>query len=103
MAFEIKPWKEPDCDLGVEIAKISDREIASAEINKEYGEGGGLNANYQTVEAVLKVGNVLGLSGLKEGEHFVWKTAGLDKISFDFCDKATKDKAEKILQEAFSL
>jgi len=103
MAFEIKLWKEPDCDLGVEIAKVSDREIASEEINKEYGEGGGLNANYQTVEAVLRVANILGLSGFIEGEHFIWKTAGLDRISFDFCDKSTKDKAEKILQKVLGL
>ena len=98
MANEITDWKEKNCSLILRTADLSARETFSKEINQTYGEGGGLNANYRTVEAVAKVASALGLIGLKYGEDFIFKTAGFDNISFDFCDKEAKAKAEKIFQ-----
>ena len=97
MPYEIEDWKEAGCSVDVEIVKLSTRAIFSEEINKKFGEGGALNANYQTVEAIAVATNMLGLKGLEHGEDFIFKTAGLDKISFDFCNKATKKIAEEAL------
>lgn len=100
MAYEIKDWKEPDCSLSVEIGKLSDRETFSKEINETFGEGGGLNANYRTVEAVAKAANILGRQNHFEyGKDFIFKTGGLDEISFDFCDRATRNAAEETFQK----
>ena len=99
MAHEITPWKEPGCELTLEVGKFSNRETYSREINEEYGEGGGLNANYRTVEAIAKVANILGLKSLRYGIHFVFKTGGGDKVIFDFCNKIIKEDALRILRE----
>jgi hypothetical protein len=99
MACEVKPWKQEGCVVSVNTAGLSDRETHSREINEALGEGGGLNANYQTVEVVAMVANILGRSGLVYGDDFVFKTAGLDEISFDFCDQDTKIHAEFVLSQ----
>lgn len=39
-------------------------------------EGGALNANYTTVEAVAKVCNTLGIHGYSYGRDFVWQDQG---------------------------
>ena len=98
MAFEVEDWKEENCSLGLDINKLSSRETYSQEINKMYGEGGGLNANYRTVEAGIRAANILGNNSLVHGRDFVFKTSGLGVISFDFCDKKTKARAEKALK-----
>lgn len=94
---EITPWQAPDCALSVPVARFSSREKFSREINTTYGEGGGLNANYQTVEACFVAANILGQNGLLYGRDFIFKTSGLDCIIFDFCDLEVKKTAEKIL------
>jgi hypothetical protein len=96
MAHEITAWKRPNCSLFLKTDRVSAREIFSREINEEFGEGGGLNANYKTVEAVATVANILGKSGLVYGEDFVFKTGG-ETISFDFKDPKTLAKALIVL------
>ena len=39
-------------------------------------EGGALNANYTTVEAVAKVCNTLGIHGYVYGRDFIWQDQG---------------------------
>lgn len=98
MTYEVKDWKESGCSLVVKTSQVSDRETFSEEINEKYGEGGGLNANYRTVEAAVRVANILGVEAdLVYEEDFVWKTAGLDEISFDFATPEIKTRAEAIL------
>ncbi len=97
MAYEIKDWKKPNCSLTLDTNKISDRETYSDEINKEYG-GGGLNANYRTVEAIAIASNLLGVAGLEYGKDFVFKTGSSEEIDFDFCDKTTKELGKKNLE-----
>jgi len=99
MANEIKDWKKPECVLNLNINRFSQREIFSREINERYGEGGGLNANYRTVEAAMVVANILGLNGLKYGKDFIFKTSMLAEMTFDFANEKTKKKAEEILKE----
>lgn len=98
MAYEVKDWKRSNCSLAVEIKKLSNREPFSREINEKYGEGGGLNANYRTVEAIAIAANILGIRGLIYGRDFIFKTGGLNEISFDFCDEATREIAESIFR-----
>lgn len=99
MAYEVKPWKKEGCSLIVVTDKLSRRETFSKEINEAFGEGGGLNANYRTVEAVARASNLLGLNDLTYGEDFIFKTSGLDEISFDFCDEATRDLAKTTFKQ----
>lgn len=95
MAHEVTPWKQPNCELSLKVSAISDRETYAREINEKYGEGGGLNANYQTVEAVAIVSNLLGRVAFEYGKDFVFKT-GTDFIVFDFCDEGIMREAESI-------
>ena len=97
MAYEVKDWKAPNCSVELKIDEFSDREEFSKEINDTYGEGGGLNANYRTVEAIAKITNILGFAGLKYGKDFVFKTSGLDEVSFDFRDKSVMETAKQFL------
>ena len=39
-------------------------------------EGGALNANYTTVEAVAKICNTLGVHGYHYGKDFIWEDQG---------------------------
>lgn len=97
MAYEVKDWKEAGCSLFIKPSNLSSRETFSKEINETFGEGGGLNADYRTVEAVAIVANVLALNGLIYGIDFIFKTGGADKINFDFCNKSAKKSAKEIL------
>ena len=99
MAYEVRDWKAPGCSLTLKTDKLSDRETFSAEINEKYGEGGGLNANYRTVEALALAANLLGEEGLKYGQDFVFKTSGLDEIILDFADKDKLGQADIIISD----
>lgn len=99
MAHEVTNWKVPGCSLDVRIDDLSVREEHSREINETFGEGGGLNANYRTVEAVAIAANILGEKlGMQYGVHFVFKTAGFGTIHLDFCDEGSRNAAENVLQ-----
>jgi hypothetical protein len=97
--FEVNDWKHPDCSLNLPIKILSKRETYSAEINEKYGEGGALNANYQTAEALAVAANDLGFAGMQYGVDFVFKTSGLYEISLDFSDKYALEKAKAVLQK----
>lgn len=97
MAYEVTHWKQSNCSLSLKIDRFSKRETFSREINQTYGEGGALNANYRTTEAALRIANILGLAGLTEGTHFVFKTGGMNCVSFDFCDQSALARASKAL------
>lgn len=96
MAHEITSWRERDCNLAVSVDSLTSRETYSREINEEFGEGGGLNANYQMVEAVAIVASMLATNGLRHGTHWIFKTAG-NCAHFDFYDQKTKEEARRIL------
>jgi len=97
--YEIRPWKKPGCELTIYPGSLTSRETFSREINQAHGEGGGLNANYRTVEALAIVANRLGQHGLVYGTDFVFKTGDIDGMSFDFCDEASRDRARGILAD----
>jgi len=99
MAYEVKNWKSPNCSLSFDISKLSDREIFSSEINETRGEGGALNANYRTVEAIIRVVDFLRGTGLLYGENYIFKTSGLDTIDFDFGDQSIKTFTREKLRE----
>lgn len=100
MAYEIKPWKHEGCVLTFVTSKLSDRPTFSEEINKEYGEGGGLNANYQTVDAIANLVSFLADRGdFRYGEDFVFKTAGVDRISFDFASPEIKKRIQIAMED----
>jgi hypothetical protein len=101
MAHELKPWKQEHCSLAVDMKHLSEREPFSQEINELLGEGGALNANYRTVEAIARATNAFGVRGLIYGVDFVFKTAGLDDAVFDFRDQETRELARQILAPAF--
>ena len=79
MAYEVKnKWKD-STEVEHKISTLSNRESYSREINEEYGEGGGLNAGYDVVEAVANYANQKGrLDGKEYGKDFIFKTSGFD-------------------------
>ena len=99
MACEVRDWKAVDCVLVLDVSRFSSRETFSSEVNELLGEGGALNANYRTVEAVAVVANLLGLHCLDYGKYFRFKTGGAKEISIDFRDEATKEIVESILDD----
>lgn len=103
MAYELKPWKQPHCSLAVPMHQLSDREPFSQEINDVHGEGGALNANYRTVEAIARAANALGAGGLIYGVDFVFKTAGLHDVVFDFRDQGFRECARKMIEAKYIL
>lgn len=101
---EVTAWKEEGLSLSLKTDGLSNRETFSREINEKYGEGGGLNANYRTVEAVAIVASLLGEMGLEYGKHFVFKTAGPElEISFDFVNSEIKSMAKTIFIHPFKI
>lgn len=83
MTYEIKnKFKNP---LIVEktIKSLTNRESYSSEINEEYGEGGGLNAGYNVVEAVAKYSNLQGKKGKEYGKDFIFKTTSYNDVMGD--------------------
>ena len=103
MAHEISDWKEGGCSLDLNVALLSNREPYSREINEAFGEGGGLNAGYDVVEAVAMAASEIGRwLGLEYGKDFVFKTRTIgaaDGISFDFCDRETMNRAREVLRD----
>ena len=98
MAYEVTDWKKPNCTLPLKVDDFSAREESSREINQTRGEGGGLNANYRTLEALAIASNTLGTKlGMEYGRHFIFKTAGFGIITLDFCDEDHRNKAAEIL------
>lgn len=100
MANEVRPWKKEGCAVSVAIADLTQREPHSREINEMYGEGGALNANYRTADAIARGSNILGKIGMVYGHDFVWKTAGLDEVSFDFANEEKRRRGEVALEIA---
>ncbi len=100
--FEVNHWRKPGLVLSIPTAALSQRAAHSTEINSTYGEGGGLNADYTTVEAIAIASNMLGEIGLKYGTDFVFKTGGSRKIDFDFKDDDTREKACRVLPQTVS-
>ena len=77
MAYEVKKKYNKSSLSEHKVADLSSRESYSTEINKEYGEGGGLNAGYNVVEAVAQYANEQGRLNNKEyGKDFIFKTTG---------------------------
>ena len=103
MPYEVKPWKQPGCDLAIPTNKLSNRIGHSEEINQAFGEGGGLNANYQTVEAVAVAADKLRGYGFKYGIDYIFKTGGHDTISLDFANPGLKQQADKLFADATPL
>jgi len=83
MAYEIKRKYNTGFIVKKKIKTLTDRESYSKEINTEYGEGGGLNAGYDIVEAVAKYANEQGKKGKQYGRDFVFKTTSYDDTSDD--------------------
>jgi len=60
----------------IETAKQSTRMPYQTDAQGNSVEGGALNANYTTVDAVAKVCNTLGIHGYVYGRDFVWQDQG---------------------------
>ena len=65
------------------IINLEDRKDRKKEINEEFGEGGGLNAGYNVVEAVAKYANEQGKKGKEYGKDFVFKTTSYNEVMGD--------------------
>jgi hypothetical protein len=67
-------------------------------------EGGGLNAGYDTVDAVANICTTAGNLGMKYGKDFIWAYAGYDDIGEDLEECITllvkEDKYESFLHIA---
>ncbi len=77
------------------IDKVSKRDRYIGETSGDTVEGGALNANYRTVEAVAKVSAILGGSGYEYGKDFVWTDHSYDDameetVVFKFNDEKIK-------------
>ncbi len=97
MAHEVSSWKEAGCVLRLNVAALSQREPYSQEINETFGEGGALNANYRTVDALAFAANILGKADLTYRADFVFKTGDNGEILFDFRDQHIKKRAREAL------
>lgn len=60
----------------VETATLSTRMPYMTDSNGNSVEGGALNANYTTVDAVAKLCNTLGRHGYVYGRDFIWQDQG---------------------------
>lgn len=99
MAHEVSDWKQSNCSLTVNVGDLTKREPFAREINDMYGEGGALNANYQTVEAIAIVASLLGACGLVYGLDYKFKTGGGNIVRFDFTDRPTMNSAMAAIAE----
>ena len=100
MAHEVTAWKKDLCPISLRVAGLSQRESFSREVNEAHGEGGALNADYQTVDAIAVAVDILRGAGLKYNVDYMFKTGGSGSVSFDFRDEDTKGRAMKALQDA---
>lgn len=83
MAYEVKRKFKDSLIVEKKINSLTDRESYSKEINEEYGEGGGLNAGYNVVEAVAKYANEQGKKGKEYGKDFIFKTTSYNEVMGD--------------------
>jgi hypothetical protein len=83
MAYEVKRKFKDSLIVEKKINSLTDRESYSQEINEEYGEGGGLNAGYDIVEAVAKYSNEQGKKGKEYGKDFIFKTTSYNEVMGD--------------------
>jgi len=83
MAYEVKRKFKDSLIVEKKINSLTDRESYSQEINEEYGEGGGLNAGYDVVEAVAKYANEQGKKGKEYGKDFIFKTTSYNEVMGD--------------------
>jgi len=83
MAYEVKRKFKDSLIVEKKINSLTDRESYSQEINEEYGEGGGLNAGYDVVEAVAKYSNEQGKKGKEYGKDFIFKTTSYNEVMGD--------------------
>jgi len=83
MAYELKKKFKNGLIVERKISALTDRESYSKEINEEYGEGGGLNAGYNVVEAVAKYANEQGKKGKEYGKDFIFKTTSYNEVMGD--------------------
>ena len=77
------------------IDKVSNRDRYIGGTSGDTIEGGALNANYRTVEAVAKVSAILGRSGYEYGKDFIWTDHSYDDdmeetVVFKFNDEKIK-------------
>ena len=67
-------------------------------------EGGGLNAGYDTVDAVANICTTAGNLGMKYGKDFIWAYAGYEDVAEDLDECITlmvkEEKYESFLQLA---
>ena len=67
-------------------------------------EGGGLNAGYDTVDAVANICTTAGNLGMKYGKDFIWAYAGYEDVGEDLDECITlmvkEEKYELFLQLA---
>ena len=82
-------------EVTLDIDKISKRDEYIGQSTGTSVEGGALNANYRTVEAVAKVSAILGRSGYEYGKDFVWTDHSYDNdmeetVVFKFNDEKIK-------------
>ena len=69
------------------VLKTADQSTRSPYLTDSQGnsvEGGALNANYRTVEAIAMICNHLGQLGLIYGEDFVWDGISNDEIKIRY-------------------
>ena len=83
MAYELKRKFKDGFIVERKISTLSNREPYSKEINEEFGEGGGLNAGYNVVEAVAKYANEQGKKGKEYGKDFIFKTTSYNDVMGD--------------------
>lgn len=62
--------------ITIEIKDLSTRTPYKTDAQGNSVEGGALNANYTTVEAVAKICNTLGVHGYHYGRDFIWQDQG---------------------------
>lgn len=83
MAYELKRKFKDGFIVEKKINSLTNRESYSQEINEEFGEGGGLNAGYNVVEAVAKYANEQGKKGKEYGKDFIFKTTSYNDVMAD--------------------
>ena len=83
MAYELKKKFKNGLLVERKISALTNRESYSTEINEEFGEGGGLNAGYNVVEAVAKYANEQGKKGKEYGKDFIFKTTSYNDVMGD--------------------
>ena len=83
MAYEVKRKFKNGFIVEKKINSLTDRKSYSQEINEEFGEGGGLNAGYDIVEAVAKYANEQGKKGKEYGKDFIFKTSSYNEVMGD--------------------